>query len=130
MARTLVEDTTVVIVGGGVSGLTAGGAFVAGGDGDLGISRASVPAPVLSKYSVEYGISWLIVLADAPASRYPMFAMSEHGFAAQFERGPRASRFYLACPEGDKVGNWSPDRIWRELRARLGRDDLPDGPIT
>jgi p-hydroxybenzoate 3-monooxygenase len=105
-------------------------AFVAGCDGDLGISRASMPGTVISKYSMDYGISWLTVLADAPAPRYPMFAMSENGFAAQFERGPRASRFYLACPADDKVDNWPSDRIWRELRARLGRDDLPDGPIT
>jgi p-hydroxybenzoate 3-monooxygenase len=54
----------------------------------------------------------------------------ERGFAAQFARGPKASRFYLHCPQGDTVADWPHDRIWAELKFRLHDPDLPAGPIT
>ena len=40
-------------------------AFVAGCDGDHGISRATVPEGVLTAHSFDHGIGWLTVLADA-----------------------------------------------------------------
>ncbi|MBO4259716.1 NAD(P)-binding protein, partial [Streptomyces griseorubiginosus] len=41
-------------------------AFVAGCDGDHGISRATVPAGALTAHAFDHGIGWLTVLADAP----------------------------------------------------------------
>jgi p-hydroxybenzoate 3-monooxygenase len=104
--------------------------FVAGCDGDHGVSRASVPEGELTAYQFDHGIAWLTVLADVPAPPHPLMAVSGHGFAAQFPRGPRASRFYLQCAPTDKPADWPDDRIWEQLRTRLGEDGLAAGPIT
>ncbi|TKA08293.1 4-hydroxybenzoate 3-monooxygenase [Actinacidiphila oryziradicis] len=105
-------------------------AFVAGCDGDHGVSRASIPDGVLTAYPFDHGIAWLTVLADAPPSVHPLMAVSPHGFAAHFARGPRASRFYLQCPPDDHPDAWPDDRVWSQLRARLGDPALVSGPIT
>lgn len=103
--------------------------FVAGCDGDHGVSRTSVPAGALRAYSYDYGIGLLTVLADALASRYPLFAVSERGFAARFARGPNASRNYLQCPPSEDLANWPDDRFWDELGRRVG-DELAGGRVT
>ncbi|GDY49934.1 hypothetical protein SVIO_005570 [Streptomyces violaceusniger] len=46
-------------------------AFVAGCDGDHGISRAAVPNGVLTTHTFDHGIGWLTVLADAPPRPAP-----------------------------------------------------------
>ncbi|MCW6004516.1 4-hydroxybenzoate 3-monooxygenase [Micromonospora sp. CPCC 205371] len=104
--------------------------YIAGCDGHHGVTRQSIPEQALTTYSYDHGIGWLTVLADAPAPRYPLFAVSRHGFAAQFARGPRASRYYLQRPPSDAVTDWPDDRVWEQLRVRLGDPDLPAGPVT
>ena len=104
--------------------------FVAGCDGEHGITRRGVPDGVLTVHTQDYGIGWLTIQAVAPPPRYPLMAVSSRGFAAQFTRGPQASRFYLQCAPDGQLADWPPDRIWTELRARLGREDLPGGEIT
>ncbi|MGH3243528.1 MAG: 4-hydroxybenzoate 3-monooxygenase [Spirillospora sp.] len=104
--------------------------YVAGCDGYHGVSRASVPAEALTVYSYDHGIGWFTVLADAPPPRHPLLAISTHGFAAQFPRGPAASRYYLECAPGEPLDGWDDERIWAQLRLRLGDDALPAGPIT
>lgn len=103
--------------------------YVAGCDGHHGVSRAGVPAHALTTYSHDYGIGWLTVLADVPPPSYPLMAITAHGFAAHFPRGPRASRFYLQCAPDATVADWPDERIWAQLRLRLADDGLPDGPI-
>jgi p-hydroxybenzoate 3-monooxygenase len=42
------------------------------------------------------------------------------------------SRLYVQCPLDDRIEEWSDDRIWSELHARLDLNDGPpinDGPI-
>jgi len=104
--------------------------FVAGCDGDRGISAASIPAGAGTVHAYDYGIWWLTVLADAPAPRHALMSVGTCGFAAQFARGRDASRFYLHCAAGDTVADWPHDRIWAELRRRLHQPDLPGGQIT
>ncbi|AXI77326.1 4-hydroxybenzoate 3-monooxygenase [Peterkaempfera bronchialis] len=105
--------------------------LVAGCDGDHGVSRASIPDGVLTAYPFDHGIAWLTVLADAAPPRHPLLAVSRHGFAAHFARGPRASRFYLQVPLGDGPDDWPEDRVRQQLRARLGSDDgPPPGTVT
>jgi p-hydroxybenzoate 3-monooxygenase len=101
--------------------------FVAGCDGDHGVTRTLVPGDT---YATEYGISWLTILADAPPSPRALMATGERGYAAHYTRGPAASRFYLECGPGDKPGDWPADRIWEQLRSRLHQPDLPGGTIT
>ena len=104
--------------------------FVAGCDGDRGVSAASAPAGAVTVHAYDYGIWWLTVLADAPRPEHALMAVGDRGYAAQFARGPQASRFYLHVAEGDTVADWPHERIWAELKARLHAPELPTGPIT
>ncbi|NUR92946.1 MAG: 4-hydroxybenzoate 3-monooxygenase, partial [Nonomuraea sp.] len=105
-------------------------AYVAGCDGHHGVSRASIPEGALTTYTYDPGIGWLTVLADAPPPRYPLMAITDHGYAAHYPRGPRASRFYLQCDPGDTAADWPDERVWAQLRLRLADKDLPGGPIA
>ncbi|MEU6254839.1 4-hydroxybenzoate 3-monooxygenase [Streptomyces sp. NPDC047043] len=104
--------------------------FVAGCDGDHGVSRTAVPDGVLSAHAFDHGIGWLTVLADAPPPAHPLLAVSPQGFAAHFPRGPHSSRYYLQCPPDDDPGAWPDPRVWDALRTRLGDPALASGPIT
>lgn len=101
--------------------------IVAGCDGFHGVSRASIPSGVLTKYAKDYGITWLNILSDAPPKM--RMAMSDHGFAAQFGRGPM-SRFYLQCESTDTEEEWTDERIWNELRYRMGDPNIQTGDVT
>jgi p-hydroxybenzoate 3-monooxygenase len=105
--------------------------FVAGCDGFHGVSRRSIPPDALTTYEFDHGIGWYTMLADAPPPRYPLMAISDHGYAAQFARGPAASRFYLQYRAGaEDPREWPDDYAWDQLRLRLGDDRLPTGTIT
>lgn len=104
--------------------------FVAGCDGDHGVSNSSVPDGAMAAHALDFGISWVTILADAPPPRHALMAVGRKGYAAQYSRGPRASRFYLQCSPADRPEDWPEDRIWEQLRYRLHRPDLPGGPIT
>jgi p-hydroxybenzoate 3-monooxygenase len=100
--------------------------YVAGCDGYHGVSRAAIPAGALSVYQKIYPFAWLGILAHAaPASEELIYASHERGFALQSMRSPTVSRLYVQCPLDDRIEQWSDDRIWSELHARL---DLADGP--
>jgi p-hydroxybenzoate 3-monooxygenase len=104
--------------------------YLAGCDGFHGVSRRSIPPEALTTYSYDHGIGWLTVLADAPPPGNPLMAVSRHGFAAQFARGPRASRYYLQYRPDEEPLRWTDEFIWQQLRLRMGDEALPDGPIT
>jgi p-hydroxybenzoate 3-monooxygenase len=104
--------------------------FIAGCDGDRGVSRASIPAGALARHSHEHGYAWLAVLADVPADPPALMAVHSRGFAAQITRGPNASRFYLQCPLTDTLEWWPDERIWSELEARFGEPLAATGRIT
>jgi p-hydroxybenzoate 3-monooxygenase len=104
--------------------------FVAGCDGEHGISRATVPDGVMTAHAFDHCIGWLTVLADAPPPAHPLLAVSPQGFAAHFPRGPRTSRYYLQCPPDDHPDAWPDARVWDALRTRLADPALTAGPIT
>jgi p-hydroxybenzoate 3-monooxygenase len=82
--------------------------FIAGCDGFHGICRDSIPAGVLAVYDQHYPFAWLGVLTT------------------------RISRLYLQCAPDEDLANWPDERIWQELRTRLGTGDglkLQDGPV-
>jgi p-hydroxybenzoate 3-monooxygenase len=106
-----------------------GCAYVAGCDGDHGVSRTAIPAGVLTRYSHEHGFAWLAVLAEVPADPPAVMAVHRRGFAAHITRGAGKSRFYLQCPLTDTLEHWPDSRIWDELEARFGRP-VAAGPIT
>ncbi|MFS8200395.1 FAD-dependent monooxygenase [Streptomyces sp. CWNU-52B] len=101
--------------------------FVAGCDGHHGVSRASVPAGVLTRYAHEYGYSWLSVLAEVPADTSGM-AIHARGLAGMIPRGADASRLYLQCSVDDTPEQWPDERVWSEMAARFG-NSVPVGRI-
>jgi p-hydroxybenzoate 3-monooxygenase len=104
--------------------------FVAGCDGDRGVTNGYVPAGAGAEYTHDFGITWLTILAEAPPPENPLIAVGDRGYAAQFFRGPASSRFYLQIPQGDTPAAWPAERIWDQLRLRLHRPRLPGGEIT
>jgi p-hydroxybenzoate 3-monooxygenase len=105
-------------------------AYVAGCDGHHGVSRRSVPPAALTTYEFDHGIGWYTMLADCPPPRHPLMGVSRHGFAAQFARGPAASRFYLQYPPGEDPRDWPDAYAWEQLRLRLGDPALGGAPLT
>ena len=101
--------------------------FVAGCDGDHGVTNASVPDGAVTVHEHDYGITWLAVQAGSPAARARADGRRERGYAAQYFRGPALSRFYLQVDPADTVADWPEARIWEELRFRLHRPELPTG---
>ena len=106
-----------------------GCAFIAGCDGDRGASRAAIPGDHLTRHAHQFGYGWLTVLAEVPAGQQSIMALHPRGFAAQFPRGPRASRFYLQCPLDRSTSQWTEERIWDELDTRL-EEPVTRGRIT
>ena len=95
--------------------------FIAGCDGFHGVARASVPRHAVTEYEKVYPFGWLGVLADVPpvSPHAIVYANSERGFALCSMRSMTRSRYYVQCPLGDKVEDWSDQRFWDELRKRL-----------
>jgi len=107
--------------------------FVAGCDGFHGVSRASIPAGVLTEYERVYPFGWLGILAQvAPSTEELVYAYHERGFALHSLRSAEVSRLYIQVPAGEEVEAWPDDQIWSELHTRLARDDgwtLREGPV-
>jgi p-hydroxybenzoate 3-monooxygenase len=105
---------------------------VAGCDGFHGVSRPAAGA--LSGYEHVYPYAWLGVLAEvAPSSEELIYASHERGFALHSMRSPTVTRLYLQVAPDEPVADWPDERIWAELRTRLGRVDgfeLAEGPIV
>jgi p-hydroxybenzoate 3-monooxygenase len=94
--------------------------FIAGCDGFHGISRPTIPTAALERYERAYPFAWLGILAEAPPSREELVYMhGERGFALYSMRSPSITRLYLQCRPDEQIENWSDDRIWAELHARL-----------
>jgi len=106
--------------------------FVAGCDGFHGVSRRAIPPDHLATFEKVYPFGWLGVLARTPpVSRELIYASHERGFALCSRRSRELSRYYVQCPLDDEAHDWSDERFWDELRARLPADvaaDLATGP--
>ena len=97
--------------------------YIAGCDGFHGISRKSVPAEAIQLFERVYPFGWLGVLSRTPpVSDELIYANHERGFALCSMRSAMLSRYYVQCPLDDKVEDWSDERFWDELRARLPAD--------
>ncbi len=107
--------------------------YIAGCDGFHGVSRPAIPAAALRVFERTYPFAWLGILAAAPvATDELIYAYHERGFALHSMRSPTLCRLYLQCPAADRIKDWSADRIWSELHARLELSDgrqLTEGPI-
>jgi p-hydroxybenzoate 3-monooxygenase len=106
--------------------------LVAGCDGFHGVCRDSIPDGVLRETSREYPFGWLGILAEAPPSNEELiYAYHERGFALHSMRSPHLTRLYLQCRPDEPLDEWPDERIWEELRTRLGLPGwaLNEGPI-
>lgn len=104
--------------------------IVAGCDGFHGACRAAIPPADLVVFDRAYPFAWLGILARArPMSEELVYARHARGFALATMRSTALSRLYLQCAPQEDPAQWSDDRIWSELRARLGADGLEEGPI-
>ena len=106
---------------------------IAGCDGFHGVSRPSIPEGALRFFQRDYHFAWLGILAEAPPSNDELiYASTSRGFALHSMRSPSVTRLYLQVAPDERLEDWSDDRIWSELRARLATDDgfdLADGSI-
>ncbi len=94
--------------------------FIAGCDGFHGVCRASVPAQAIKTYERVYPFGWLGILSDTPpVSDELIYTHHERGFALCSMRSPTRSRHYVQVPLTERVEDWSDERFWDELRARL-----------
>jgi p-hydroxybenzoate 3-monooxygenase len=106
---------------------------IAGCDGFHGICRPAIPAGGLTTVAErEYPYAWLGILAAAPPSTDEViYARHDNGFALHSMRTPQVSRLYLQVPADEDIARWPDERIWAELRLRLGVPgwSLQSGPV-
>jgi len=106
---------------------------VVGADGSYGASRPAVPQDKRKDYLRIYPFGWFGILCEAPPSAEELvYARHDRGFALISSRTPEVQRMYFQCDPDDKVENWSDDRIWGELQARVAGEDgfrLKEGRI-
>jgi p-hydroxybenzoate 3-monooxygenase len=103
---------------------------IAGCDGFHGVSRAAAGSLTVRERAYPFG--WLGILAEVPPSCDELiYARSERGFALHSMRSPTLSRLYVQCDPADDIDEWSDDRVWEELHARLALEgwSLQEGPI-
>ncbi|WP_060476611.1 4-hydroxybenzoate 3-monooxygenase [Pseudomonas monteilii] len=106
--------------------------YIAGCDGFHGVSRKSIPEGVLKEYERVYPFGWLGLLSDTPPVNHELiYAHHSRGFSLCSQRSQTRSRYYLQVPLDEKVEDWSDQRFWDELKARLPEDvaqQLVTGP--
>jgi p-hydroxybenzoate 3-monooxygenase len=93
--------------------------FVAGCDGQHGVSRQSIPPSVQRTYEKSYPFGWLGVMALAPPLSDLTYANHARGCALASMRSPTLSRYYIQCDLDTKLNDWPDDRFWQELKARF-----------
>ena len=98
--------------------------FIVGCDGSQGPSRSAIPESDRKDYQRLYPFGWFGILVEAsPSSEELIYARHERGFALISTRSPTVQRMYFQCDPKDSVNNWSDDRIWAELHARVDQAD-------
>ncbi|MNZ88132.1 p-hydroxybenzoate hydroxylase [compost metagenome] len=94
--------------------------YIAGCDGFHGVARQSIPADCLKVFERVYPFGWLGILADTPPVHEELvYARHARGFALCSMRSPTRTRYYVQVPTEEKVEDWSDQRFWDELKARL-----------
>ena len=105
--------------------------YIAGCDGFHGVSRAAIPESERTEFEQIYPFGWLGILSETPPLPHLVYTNHERGFGLCSTRNPMLSRYYVQCPIEDTVDDWSDDRFWSELSARLPThiaNDIVTGP--
>jgi p-hydroxybenzoate 3-monooxygenase len=106
--------------------------ILAGCDGSYGICRKAIPADLRRDYLRIYPFGWFGILCKAPPSHHELiYARSDRGFALISTRNQTVQRMYFQCDPATNANDWSSDRIWEELQARVAGDgfQLQEGEI-
>jgi p-hydroxybenzoate 3-monooxygenase len=105
--------------------------FIGGCDGFHGVCRPSIPPGVLTVYERDYPFGWLGILSESPPPANELiYAHHERGFALFSMRSLTLSRLYLQCAPDEDLALWPDEKIWDELRVRLGGScALPQGKV-
>lgn len=98
--------------------------LIIGCDGSQGVSRAAIPMELRNDYERVFPFGWFGILLEAPPSSDELiYARHDRGFALVSTRSPNVQRMYFQCDPKDSVDNWSDDRIWAEMHARVDSAD-------
>ncbi len=128
------QDRPVVVATGPEGPVRVEADWVVGADGAHGVAARCVPEGVFSVATRTYPYAWLGILAEAaPATEELIYCRHERGFALYSMRSPTISRLYLGVDPSEPLENWSDDRIWSELNARLATAEMPtieQGPVV
>ena len=128
------QDRPVVVATGPEGPVRVEADWVVGADGAHGVAARCVPEGVFSVATRTYPYAWLGILAEAaPATEELIYCRHERGFALYSMRSPTISRLYLGVDPSESLENWSDDRIWSELNARLATAEMPtieQGPVV
>ncbi len=106
--------------------------YLAGCDGHFSVCRSAIPPGVLTAWERAHEFGWVAMLGEAPPSTDEIiYALGSEGFAGHMLRTSTVSRYYVQCPPGDVIENWSDDRIWASLQTGLEMDGwtLTEGPV-
>jgi p-hydroxybenzoate 3-monooxygenase len=96
--------------------------ILVGADGSRSMTRFSVSDR--KEYFRQYPFAWFGILCEAPPSApLLIYTRSERGFALISQRTDQIQRMYFQCSPEQSVDDWSEDRIWAELQARLAGED-------
>lgn len=107
--------------------------YIVGADGSRSHCRFTVPESHRRWYFREYPFAWFGILVEAPPSAPELvYARSDRGFALISQRTETLQRMYFQCDATENIDDWSDDRIWHELQARVAGADgfsLREGSI-
>jgi p-hydroxybenzoate 3-monooxygenase len=93
-----------------------------GADGSRSTTRHAVTGR--REYFRQYPFAWFGILCEAPPSAPELiYTRSDRGFALISRRTEAIQRMYFQCSPDEDVEDWSEDRIWAELQARLAGED-------
>src|SRR5215213_9251327 len=92
--------------------------FVIGADGSRTMCRFLIEER--QDFFRQYPFAWFGILAEAPPSSDELiYAHSDRGFALISTRSPSVQRLYFQCDPRTDPDDWSQDRIWEEIQARV-----------
>jgi p-hydroxybenzoate 3-monooxygenase len=93
--------------------------YVAGCDGQHGVSRHSIPKHLLRTFERGYPFGWLGIMSETPPLGDIMYAQHSRGFALASQRNPMLSRYYIQCDLTTDLKQWPDQRFWDELKLRF-----------
>jgi p-hydroxybenzoate 3-monooxygenase len=95
--------------------------FVAGCDGQHGVSHNCIPPGIRRHFERNYPFGWLGILAEVPPCHDEIvYSSHERGFALASMRSLTRSRCYIQVPMGERIEDWPDTRFWDEFATRLG----------